>query len=136
MRYRFVPLTIRDYDRIFSDGPAPRAGGIEDYTLRSPQYYRRGGGLFSFVKGIGKQILPFISKYILPGVYSVGSNVLKDMGEQNGSLRDSIKRRGMEGLKEVATKIRKGGKRKRLTGGDGGGGRVSKRMRYNLGVFT
>lgn len=136
MRYHFIQLSVREYDQIFDNDTIPRAGGGEK-IYRPPQYYHRGAGLFSFIRGIGKQVLPFISKYILPSLYNVGSNVLKDMGESKGSIGESLKRRGIQGVKEVASKIgaRQGGrKRKVIGGGIGGGGK--KRRRYNLGVFT
>ena len=107
MRYSFNQLSVKEYDLIFTNDPIlRRGGGMENINVyRSSRYYRRGAGLMSFVRGLGRQVLPFVSKYILPSIYNVGSNVLKDMSENNGSVKNSIKRRGLQGARDVVTKI-------------------------------
>ena len=81
---------------------------------------RRGGGLWSFIKGVGRRVLPFLKQYILPGLYNVGTSVASDVSQGNTSLRDSLKRRGLEEVERAVGRAARGGsalskKRGRIT---------------------
>lgn len=80
-----------------------RGGGLSDITtFQSPIVYQKGGGLFSFLKGIGKRALPFIMKNVVPEALELGKGVFNDITSGQGQFKDSLKRRGMTALKGVA----------------------------------
>ena len=49
----------------------------------------------------------------MPGLFNVGSRVAEDVANNRGSVKESLKRRGMEGMKEVLGKTLRGGGRPR-----------------------
>ena len=95
-------------------------GGLNDInSFKSPIYYQKGSGLLSWIKGIAKKNIPFALKYVMPEALAFGQSVLNDLERDNGSLKTTLKRRGLQSLTNVGRRVAKGGnikrKRRRLT---------------------
>ena len=137
MRYTFVPLSAADYSRAFRVDPITRGGGIEDITVYRPSQYYRGGGIWSFMRGVGRRVLPFLKRFVLPGLFNVGSKVVDDVANDRGSVKDSIQRHGMDGVREVIGKATRGGgsKKKKRCGSKIRGTAAAKRRRTGVGKY-
>ena len=111
MRYTYIPISVEDYDLIFNSETIPEGGGGLDSirVYRPSGHYAKGGGLWSFIKGVGRRVLPFLKQYLLPGLYNVGSSVVSDVSQGNTTLRDSLKRRGLEEVERAAGRAARGG---------------------------
>lgn len=111
MRYAYIPISVEDYDSIFNSETIPEGGGgLDSIRVYNPSgHYAKGGGLWSFIKGVGRRVLPFLKKYVLPGLYNVGSSVVSDVSQGNTTLRDSLKRRGLEEVERAAGRAARGG---------------------------
>ena len=123
MRYTYLPISVQDYATIFnSEETIPEGGGgLDSIRVYSPNaHFAKGGGLWSFIKGVGRRVLPFLKQYILPGLYNVGTSVASDVSQGNTTLRDSLKRRGLEEVERAVGRAARGGsalskKRGRIT---------------------
>lgn len=71
-------------------------------------------GLFSFLGNIGKRLIPFVSKLVKPALLDFDSGVTDDKREGKTSLKSSMKRRGVEAIKQVIRGGGAGRKRKRV----------------------
>ena len=111
MRYAYSPISVKEFSNVFRT-EAISGGGLQDIKIyRPPQYYGRGGGVWSFVKGLGRKVLPFLKKYVLPGLYNVGTNVMSDVNEGRGSFKESMKRRGLDEVGDTVKRVARGGNR-------------------------
>ena len=111
MRYTYIPISEEDYATIFSNSETiPEGGGLDSIRVYNPSvHYARGGGLWSFIRGVGRRVLPFLKQYVLPGLYDVGNSVMSDVSQGNTTLRESLKRRGLEEVERAAGKAARGG---------------------------
>ena len=119
-----------------------RGGGLDDITVyRPPDYYRRGGGLFSFLANVGKKVVPFISRIAKPALLDFASNVIGDIKE-GGDLKSSLRSRGVTALKDAGKRVIRGGARKRVKPCQGVGlrrkarGKRAKTRPYKRDVFS
>src|SRR5882757_10768571 len=72
-----------------------------------PRYRRqRGYGIGSIFASIGRWLLPFAKKYVLPSAVAMAKNVASDVMNSGGSLKESLKQslkeRGIGALKNTA----------------------------------
>ena len=132
MRVTFIPPSVAEYHTLFSNGKQvpSRGSGIDDIvTLFYEPSYHRGGGLLSVLAGLTKKAFPFLVKnVIMPSARTFGNNVLDDIS-QVSNLKSSIKRHGINSLKQAALKLtRRTGKKKVK--------RVEKKRCYKKDIFT
>lgn len=132
MRVTFIPPTVAEYHTLFSNGKkiTSRGSGIDDIvTLSYEPSYHRGGGLFSVLAGLAKRAFPFLVKnVIVPSARTFGNNVLDDISQGN-NLKSSIKKHGINSLKEAAMKLTRGRGIKKVK-------RVGKKRCYKKDIFT
>ena len=112
-RSSFVPPMSEEFRTIFENPEAllklVRGGSLSDIGVyNSYDHYRRGAGLFSFLGNIGKRLIPFVSRLVKPALLDFGSSVI-DMREGKTNLKSSMKRRGIEAMKQVGARAMTGG---------------------------
>ena len=95
-----------------SNGNYLLGGSIRDIDIFKSNARLRGGSIFSILASVGRRVLPFLSRYVAPVAKSVGKNIVTDVIEGR-DIKTSLKRRGIDGVKEVGSRILRGGKRKR-----------------------
>jgi len=132
VRAPFVPPTVEEFMVIFEQPESQikpfRGGSLGDISVYRPyDNYRRGAGLLSFLGNIGKRLIPFVSKLVKPALLDFGSGVIDDMRQGNGSLRSSLKKRGVEAVQHIGSRAMRGG---------GGGGRGVRRKRKRVKRLT
>ena len=132
MRVTFIPPSVSEYHTLFSNGKqiTSRGSGIDDIvTLSYEPSYHRGGGLFSALAGLAKRAFPFLVKnVIVPSARTFGNNVLDDIS-QGKNLKGSIKKHGINSLKQAALKLTRGGGKKKVK-------RVGRKKCYKKDIFT
>lgn len=90
-----------------------RGGALSDIsTYQSPVFYQRGSGIFSLLRGIGRRVLPFLVKNVLPEALDMGRGVVADISSGKANMRQSLKARGITAAKGVARRVA-GGRVKR-----------------------
>jgi hypothetical protein len=129
--------TTFDFDALvkFFD-PTVQHGKGDTYE---PKYRRqRGYGIGSIFASIGRWLLPFAKKYVLPSAVEMAKNVASDVMNSGGnlkeSLKDSLKERGIQALKNTASNIMTqsgSGRRRRRTRSRSSG--TKKRPRIQVG---
>ena len=121
MRISFFPPTADQFKSLFQHAPPPPhhgfknrdrlGGGLSDITIFTPYSRgrgggplgrRRGGGIFS---NIAKRILPFLFRTIKPSVQSFGKNMIQDVIVNKKNIKESLKRRGKESLKDAGKRL-------------------------------
>lgn len=116
-RVPFISPTQNEYLGLFTNrqGALTRGAGLGDIKIYRPSdRYRRGGGIFSTLLGLGKRAMPFIAKYILPTALDTGKKIAHDVSKGT-SLRKAFKKRGLSAAKEVGSKLIRGGNNARIT---------------------
>ena len=120
MRSTFAPPTRHEFDFLFLEHHPRVGGGLDDISIFIPpptQRSRRGGGLFSTLGGLAKKALPFLWRSVAPEAARLGRDVLGDVLEGK-KFRESLKTRGVSALKNVGSRLVRGGRvRKRITKG-------------------
>ena len=113
MRQPFFPPTRIEFARVLNGSAGvKKGGGLGDISIFRPSVYRRGGGLFSMLKGVAKTAIPFLFKNVLPALANAGANVATDMSEGK-KFKHALKTRGVEAFHDVRKRVAKGGGRKR-----------------------
>jgi hypothetical protein len=79
-----------------------QSGGGEFY--RANVLRQRGAGFGSFLKGVGRFLLPLVRKHVLPHAASAARNVMGDIIEGK-NVGQALKQHGIEGIKEVGKSI-------------------------------
>ena len=98
------------------DGVVTRANGLEDINIFRRHGVARGSGWFSNIfSKYGPKVLPFLKKYIFPSAKQFGKDVISDMVSGDTSLKQSLKNRGKESLKNVGKNIVGRGRRKKMS---------------------
>ena len=92
-----------------------------------------GGSLFQVLANLARSAAPFLMRTIMPEGVNFAKNVVRDISSGK-NLRRTLKRRGIESLKEVGKKIVRGGGR-RLRKLKGRKVRKGKTRQYN-DIFT
>lgn len=113
MRTSYLIPTSKEFDILFQDRTRIVGGSLSDIqTFKSPIYYQRGSGIFSVLGSIARRSLPFLRKYILPAAGELIYGLSNDVSERK-NIKDSIKRRSMEAIKKIGTRVYKGGRARR-----------------------
>lgn len=113
MRVVFVPPTEEDFTNLFSSVPLRKGGGLDDinifqpYTLPSSSH-RKGGGIFSLISSLARKVLPFLFKAAKPAAKEFGSSVLQDVIRGDVPIKRSLKKHGINALKDTGVRLLKG----------------------------
>ena len=91
-------------------------GSIRDIGIFKTNARLRGGSIFSILASVGRRVLPFLSRYVAPVAKSVGKNIVNDV-IQGENIKTSLKRHGIDGVKQIGSRILRGGNKKRKVGG-------------------
>ena len=107
MRVVFNPPSEADFKRLFAAHSTlsllrTNGGGLNDIKTFTPLPRRRGGGIFS---SVFKTVLPFIMKTAKPIATKFGKNVLKDVITDGKSIKQSLKSRSVDALKDVGRNV-------------------------------
>ena len=109
MRIVFIPPTAAEFSRLFSDDGQLSGGGMQDIRIYTPPSRSpRGAGIVSLLAGLGKKIVPFLMRTILPEGLSMAHNVISDINSSISS-RQSLKRRGLQSVSNVGRRVLRGG---------------------------
>ena len=108
MRVVFEPPTEEEFIELF----LLKGGSLQDIKVYNPPIHPRGGGLFSVLGGLLRKAAPFLLKTIAPAAVEFGKGVLDDVGSGREPLKQSIKRRGVDALRDVGKKLVGGGNKK------------------------
>jgi hypothetical protein len=97
-----IDALVNFFDPSIQDG-----AGAEAFV---PRYRRqRGAGIGSIFASIGRWLLPFAKKFVLPNVVDMAKNVASDVMNSGGSIKESLteslKERGKQALKNTAANI-------------------------------
>ena len=118
MRVVFLPPTEEDFTNLFSSLPLRKGGGFDDINIFQPYTptslsHRKGGGIFSFISRIARKVLPFLFKAAKPAVKEFGSSVLHDVVRGDVPIKRSLKKHGINALKETGVRLLRGSGRVR-----------------------
>lgn len=108
MRVGFVQLSVDEIGRFIAP-PGKRGAGLSDIRVFDRRHVR-GGGFLSFLTGLARKATPFLLKTIMPAALTMGQNVLQDVNTGQGTLKESIRKRGIETLKSIGPKLMAGGR--------------------------
>ena len=114
MRVTFIPLSIREFDILLKNENTfkARGAGVSDINVYIPRH-NRGGSLFQMLANLARSAAPFLMRTIMPEGVNFAKNVVRDISSGQ-NLRRTLKKRGIESLKEVGKKIVRGGARRKL----------------------
>ena len=112
MRVKYHPPSENLYDVAFRDNftRGNTGGGLDDIRV----YKRRGGSFLGFLGRALKTAIPFIKNLIVPEIRGFTNNVLDDVS-QNVPLRDTMKRNFKTSVKNIGTRVMRGGGKRRKT---------------------
>ena len=112
MRVAFTPPSVREYALVFRrktrlKGNKRRGYGLNDIRVFVPPHLRdnRGGGLFSILSGLTRKAVPFIMRNVAPAAVEFGKNVMTDVLSGDGTVRETLKKRGVETLRKTGQKL-------------------------------
>ena len=114
MRIIFTPPSEEEFKQLFHSIPLRKGGGLNDISVFQPylpsiqRHNRKGAGFFSFISGIAKNVLPFLFNAAKPAAKQFGTAVMKDVLEGNVPIKKSLKRHGMNALKDTGLRLLKG----------------------------
>ena len=123
MRVAFAPPSENDFKHLFSVLPLRKGAGFSDISIFQPRgvRLRRGAGVLSFLTGVAKRVLPFLTRAAKPAAREFGSAIIKDIIEKKKPIRRSLKKNGIKALKKTGLRLirgsgkvnKKAGKKKR-----------------------
>ena len=118
MRTPYQPLNERDYLRsqlqYGHNNILTLGNGIGDIQIFRDRRLRRGSGAFTnLILRYGKQMLPYLQKYLWPAAKEFGKNVAGDVISGDTSIKQSLKNRTKQSVKNVGKRILRGDGRKR-----------------------
>ena len=118
MRTTYKPLNERDYLRsqlqYGHNNILTLGNGIGDITIFRDRRLRRGTGAFTnLIFKYGRKILPHLQKFLWPSIKEFSKNVAGDVISGDTSIKQSLKNRGKQSLKNVGERIMRGGGKKR-----------------------
>ena len=113
MRVVFTPPSENDFKQLFLSLPLRKGGGLNDISLFQPSApislrYRKGSGILSIISNVAKRVLPFLIKAGKPAAKEFGSAVIKDIIEGKRPTRSSLKKHGVNALKQTGLRLIKG----------------------------
>ena len=93
--------------------PLSTGSGLDNIQIAKfappTRLHQRGGGFFSSLANIAKTAAPFLFRAIAPSAIKFTKDVIDDVGSGKRGLRGALKKRDIEALKGVCSKLMKGG---------------------------
>ena len=116
-RVVFVTPSERDFAALLGKISLSTGSGLDNIQFAKfappTRLHQRGGGFFSSLANIAKTAAPFLFRTIAPSAVKFTQDVIQDVGSGRRDLRGALKKRGLEALKGVGSKLMKGGGGKR-----------------------
>lgn len=120
-RVVFHTPSENEFTTLLGKIPLSTGGGLDSMQIAKfsapTRLHQRGGGFFSSLASIAKTAAPFLFRTIAPSAIKFTQDVIHDVGSGRRNLKGALKKRGIEALKGVGSKLMKGGGKKR--GGKG-----------------
>lgn len=94
--------------KLLSDYYAQQAQGGQGYNFYNGELYQNGYGIGSFLGGMFRglnMLLKGGSKMLGRHLLGAATNVLNDISENPGTLRSSLKRRGLDTLDSLSSEV-------------------------------
>ena len=118
VRVVFYPPSEREFSNLLRGAHHPTGSGLGDiqtikFASPTTRLHQRGGGFFSSLANIAKSAVPFLFRTIAPSAMKFTRDVVHDVTSGHSDLRGALKKRGIEALKGVGSRIMKGGKKNR-----------------------
>ena len=115
MRVEYIVPSERDFDNFFVyHNNKIKGSGLEDIAIFTPnRLHSRGGGLFSLVGRVLRGTIPFLKNLIFPEIPNFVNNVVGDMQRGDIPVKNSLRRHGINSLKNVGTRLVKGGRKQK-----------------------
>ena len=105
-----------DFTTLLGKLPLPTGGGLDNIQIAKfalpTRLHQRGGGFFSSLANIAKTAAPFLFRTIAPSALKFTQDVIGDVGSGRRGLKGALRKRGIEALKGVGSRLMKGGKRR------------------------
>ncbi len=105
-----------DFTTLLGKIPLSTGGGLDNIQIAKfalpTRLHQRGGGFFSSLANIAKTAVPFLFRTIAPSAVKFTRDVVEDIGTGRRGLKGALKKRGIEALKGVGSRLMKGGKRR------------------------
>ena len=107
-----------EFTNLLGDIPLSTVGGgldnINRVKFATPtRLHQRGGGFFSSLANLAKSAAPFLVRAIAPSAVKFTQDVIQDVSSGQRGLRGALKKRGIEALRGVGSRLMQGGKKKR-----------------------
>lgn len=110
-RNLYSDLNESEYSRLFKLNHST-GGALSDIAVYEKKYFsnifnnkkKSGAGIFSFLSGLAKKSLPYISKYILPEAVNFTSNLINEKIQNKKIDKKSLKRISKDSFKNIARK--------------------------------
>ena len=116
-RVVFHTPSLSEFTTLLGKIPLSTGGGLDDIQTANfaapTRLHQRGGGFFSSLANIAKTAAPFLFRTIAPSAVKFTQDVIHDVGSGRRGLKGALKKRGLEALKGVGSKLMKGGGNKR-----------------------
>lgn len=119
-RVLFTPPSEDEYASLLGHLPYSTGSGLANikvakFPIPTTRYHQRGGGLFGTLANLAKTAAPFLFRAIAPSAMQFTQDVIKDVSSGDRGVKDALRKRGVEALKGVGSRLMKGGKRSRQT---------------------
>lgn len=116
-RVVFLPPTENEFSNLLGSFPYQSGGTLDDirtvHFAAPSRYHQRGAGFFSTLANIAKSVVPFLFRSIKPTALKFTQDVIHDVGSGQTNVRGALKKRGFEALREVGSRLIKGGKKRK-----------------------
>ena len=118
MRGLYLSPTAQQYRTFFSQ----RGAGLDNINV----YRARGGSIIGLLGNVFRYSIPFLKNLFLPEVSNLMGNVANDINS-GVKIKNSLKSRGMNSIKNIGRKLIGAGKKKQKTRK-----KLSKKIKKNL----
>ena len=116
-RVLFFPPTEDEFSSLLGQVNYLSGSGLENIRIAKfpapGRLHQRGGGFFSSLARLAKSAVPFLYRTFAPSALKFTQDVIQDVSGGESGLKGALKKRGVQALKGVATKLMKGGRNKR-----------------------
>ena len=113
MRVPFQAPSEYEFYKILGGFAGGGLGDIRSVHFNEYRGHQRGAGIFASLASLARKAIPFIIKNVGPSASQFTRDVLSDVATGNQSIKTSLRNRGISALKDVGTRILKGGKKRK-----------------------
>ena len=113
MRVAYKPLDEKDFlktqEYYRHNNILTLGNGIGDINIFRDRRLRKGSGVFTdLIFKYGRKLMPYLQKYLWPAAKEFGKNVAGDVISGDSTIKQSLKKRGKQTLKNVGSRILRG----------------------------